>query len=273
MDLEWIERFHDWRAAHKWMDAHYEVPVALCAVYLVAIFGLQKIMKNRTAFGLDTPLFVWNVLLALFSIFGAFNTVPNIARVVVNKGVQSDMCTIESEGINPWVYLFCLSKIPELMDTIFIVLRKRPLIFLHYYHHVMTLLYCWNAWALQTPNGGWFAAMNLIIHSLMYSYYAACAYGARFSNLTRLSITSLQILQMVLGVLITLHNMVYCNTHPENYICALVMYASYMALFVKLFIDSYVGKRERKTTKTQYEKVKDEQEQVDVKTKKAKKSD
>ena len=31
-----------------------------------------------------------------------------------------------------WVQLFCLSKIPELFDTFFIVQRKRPLIFLHW---------------------------------------------------------------------------------------------------------------------------------------------
>jgi len=32
-----------------------------------------------------------------------------------------------------WVQLFILSKIPELIDTFFIVQRKRPLIFLHWY--------------------------------------------------------------------------------------------------------------------------------------------
>jgi hypothetical protein len=34
-----------------------------------------------------------------------------------------------------WMALFCLSKIPELMDTVFLVIRKRPVIFLHWWHH------------------------------------------------------------------------------------------------------------------------------------------
>lgn len=203
-----------------------------------------------------------NVLLATFSIVGALCTVPEIVKVSATHGIATDMCTTISEGANPWVYLFCLSKIPELLDTVFIVLRKRPLIFLHYYHHVMTLLYCWDAWSLQIPNGGWFAAMNLIIHSLMYSYYAACAYGMRFSNRTRLSITSLQILQMVLGVAIVLHNLFRCNTHPGNYAFGLVMYASYMVLFTKLFIQSYVVRRSAKgKPAVDSARVKNEQEQ------------
>jgi len=32
-----------------------------------------------------------------------------------------------------WTWLFVLSKLPELGDTIFIVLRKQPLIFLHWW--------------------------------------------------------------------------------------------------------------------------------------------
>lgn len=40
--------------------------------------------------------------------------------------------------------MFVFSKVPELGDTVFIILRKRPLIFLHWYHHVTVLLYTWH---------------------------------------------------------------------------------------------------------------------------------
>ena len=42
-----------------------------------------------------------------------------------------------------WTYLFTMSKVPELMDTVFIVLRKQPLIFLHWYHHITVLIFTW----------------------------------------------------------------------------------------------------------------------------------
>merc|ERR1712127_1141715 len=45
-----------------------------------------------------------------------------------------------------WTILFVLSKFAELWDTFFIVVHKKPLIFLHWYHHITVLLYCWVAW-------------------------------------------------------------------------------------------------------------------------------
>jgi hypothetical protein len=40
-----------------------------------------------------------------------------------------------------WSLMFGYSKVIELGDTLFIVLRKRPLVFLHYYHHAAVLIY------------------------------------------------------------------------------------------------------------------------------------
>jgi elongation of very long chain fatty acids protein 6 len=34
------------------------------------------------------------------------------------------------------------SKVPETVDTLFIVLRRQELIFLHWYHHASVLIYC-----------------------------------------------------------------------------------------------------------------------------------
>ncbi len=71
-----------------------------------------------------------------------------------------------------WSYVFTLSKLVELGDTVFIVLRKQPLIFLHWYHHITVLLYCWHGNAEFSATGQVFGIMNFAVHSLMYSYYA-----------------------------------------------------------------------------------------------------
>lgn len=78
LELKWIDRFHDWRHAHLWMDQHYEVPAVLCVAYVVVIFGIKHFMKDRKPFDLQFPLFWWYVHVApssfpvhlLKSIFG-----------------------------------------------------------------------------------------------------------------------------------------------------------------------------------------------------------
>jgi hypothetical protein len=40
------------------------------------------------------------------------------------------------------LWLFIISKVPETIDTLFIVLRRQQLIFLHWYHHASVLVYC-----------------------------------------------------------------------------------------------------------------------------------
>merc|ERR1719197_2386399 len=88
----------------------------------------------------------------------------------------NSMCALPSDtwGVGPtgfWVMTFIYSKIPELIDTVFIILRKKPLIFLHWYHHVTVLLYCWDAYSTMAASGLYFVAMNYSVHAFMYGYY------------------------------------------------------------------------------------------------------
>jgi len=202
-------------------------------------------MLKRQPYDLKIPLGLWNVLLAGFSMVGAFNTVTAFFLVQQTKGLEYEMCSAKAELTSPWVFLFCVSKIPELIDTLFIVLRKRELRFLHWYHHVATMWFCWLAWSVLMENGGLFASMNLLVHSVMYSYFALSAFGFRFPDPLRMGITSLQITQMIFGTLIILHNIIKCNTHPELSTFGLLMYISYAVLFIDLFLKSYVFKEKK----------------------------
>src|SRR5690242_9797483 len=106
----WEEIYPDWRNACYFMRDHLEIPIALCALYVVVIFGGKRLMKDRPAFDLTNLLGYWNVLLALFSITGAYYVVPPILFNVAEKGITADMCDLTSEHANPWVFYFCLSK-------------------------------------------------------------------------------------------------------------------------------------------------------------------
>lgn len=98
--------------------------------------------------------------------------------------------------------------------------------------------------------------MNYFVHSIMYFYYAIRASGIyRPPVCVNIFITSLQLLQMIVGVFVNMYvykNMTsdpqwYCDGRVEKtsffvYI-AFAMYFSYFILFVNFFYTTYMSKR------------------------------
>ena len=111
------------------------------------------------------------------------------------------------------------------------------------------MLYCWEAMIPLYDGGSWFSGMNLVVHSFMYTYFALAAAGVRFSRASQQFITVLQIVQMVAGIAITVHNYMHCNAMPTLTFFALAMYASYFVLFVQFFFAKYGDDKEKKAAK------------------------
>uniref|UniRef100_A0A1A8CIU7 Elongation of very long chain fatty acids protein n=1 Tax=Nothobranchius kadleci TaxID=1051664 RepID=A0A1A8CIU7_NOTKA len=130
-------------------------------------------------------------------------------------------------------------------DTLFIVLRKQRLIFLHWYHHITVLLYTWFSYKDQVAGGGWFMTMNYTVHALMYTYYTARAAGVRVPRPCAMIITAAQILQMAMGLTVLglvhhwMHD-VHCPSNVDNVVWGSLMYLSYLILFALFFYDAYL---------------------------------
>ena len=79
-------------------------------------------------------------------------------------------------------YWYYLSKYYELLDTIILCLRKRPLTLLHVYHHsiVVLLTYLWvsSDYALYW----WTVWLNTMVHVFMYFYFFLISLGKKISN-------------------------------------------------------------------------------------------
>jgi elongation of very long chain fatty acids protein 6 len=133
----------------------------------------------------------------------------------------------------------------ELIDTLFIVVHKKKLIFLHWYHHVTVLLYCWHSYVTSSPTGVFFCGMNYGVHSIMYFYYFLMA--IKIKPPWAMLITTLQISQMIVGVILTALGFIYVGSSPncwisaENNRAAFCMYGSYLALFLQFFVARYFG--------------------------------
>lgn len=237
----------DHRSAHVWMADNYRIPITALVFYALHIVLLQYAMSK-----IERPLqfirgikAVWDTILSVGSLYGAIVLVPFLFSETAEKGIFEEVCSSSAQSENPVLYFFMWSKFFELVDTTFIILGKKKLIFLHWYHHMATLLYCWDAYVVRNTSGALFTAMNLWVHSIMYGYYA-CTYFGRLPNGLRALITGLQLIQMVAGTSITIAHIQCDNTNSvqsSNSKWALLMYFSYFLLFGKLFIQSYLTKK------------------------------
>lgn len=243
-----FEQRFDERRAFEWMQENWTSSFMFCGLYAALVFAGQHFMRERPKLNLRRPLALWSLSLAIFSIVGAVRTGLYMTHVLTTSGFKQSVCdtSFYSAPLTKfWAYAFVLSKAPELGDTVFIVLRKQRLIFLHWYHHITVLLYSWFSYKDQVAGGGWFMTMNYFVHSLMYTYYAARAAGVRIPRFCAMIITVMQILQMVMGLSVVILvyrwlNDAHCPSNMHNITFGSLMYLSYLILFAMFFYESYL---------------------------------
>mmetsp|Transcript_32676 Transcript_32676/g.39707 ORF Transcript_32676/g.39707 Transcript_32676/m.39707 type:complete len:321 (+) Transcript_32676:158-1120(+) len=245
------------------------LPPMIVALYLSSIIFGQRYMKDQKPWEWKKKLALWNLFLSLFSFMGMVRMVPPLIYMSQTKSIRSNMCddpyaTWLAGSTGTWVQFFILSKIPELFDTFFVVVRKKPLIFLHWYHHITVLLYVWHgAYAIINPVAPIFGAMNYGVHSLMYGYYFLMAIGKKPKWLHASIITSAQILQMWVGMVATAIGYHYymdnrraveegnensCLISGWSLVAAMMMYGSYFLLFIQFFIARFTREKRLKVT-------------------------
>jgi len=90
--------------------------------------------------------------------------------------------------------------------------------------------------------------VNIFVHSVMYTYYALRAGGVKIPKKIAVAITSIQIVQMVVGsVTMYLVNKWMdspdCRSTKLHVFMGTAMYVSYFVLFVDFFIKAYMKKK------------------------------
>ena len=249
-------RFH-WPSARVWLQKYGTISIACSVMYVALVFLGRRWMAGRSAYHLRRPLVMWNTGLAVFSILGFVTVSPRLAENLAEGGFVSSVCqgwmyySPDAAPSQLWTLFFLLSKSVELGDTAFIVLRKTPLSFLHWYHHVTVFIYC--AWysgtaSVESAICFWFGTTNYFVHSLMYSYYTLKAAGVRVPRCVAQVITLLQLAQFVVGVTTILTALVHkasgidCDAAYDFLYTGLLIYVSYFILFINFFIQRYLKK-------------------------------
>nr|CDJ84522.1 GNS1 SUR4 membrane protein domain containing protein [Haemonchus contortus] len=253
-DLEKTDAFMTY-----WVPTSYKIAVA----YLSLIYLGQRFMRNRKPFELDGTLAAWNFMFSLFSGVAAYKLIPELFRTFRDDGFVGSYCynndyyTDASTGF--WGWAFVMSKAPELGDTMFLVLRKKPVIFMHWYHHALTFVYATITYSEHQAWARWSLALNLTVHTIMYFYFGVRALKIDTPRPVAKFITTIQIVQFVISCYIFAH-LVIIKSYNQIPGCAVswnvlsiggLMYLSYLYLFAEFFYNAYIKKRSPTKTKSQ----------------------
>lgn len=261
-----ISRF-DFKVTPRMFRDNLWIAGVVGMAYIALITIGPRIMKNHTRpMWLKPWVFAWNVFLVVFSTAGAYSVVPCIVSEIRNRmsyevwngqtdtymgSVHNLMCHGAGERASRypsqfmWLCFFCASKVPEMIDTVLLVANKKNVIFLHWFHHLTVMLFCWVSWGYQTPVGIIYAAMNYTVHSLMYAWYGLASKGLKPKRLLSQTVTVLQIVQMVFGSAMAVYVAVVepCDNHKIPVATGLMIYGSYLYLFVQFFVNAYCRKK------------------------------
>jgi len=246
--------FFAWRDVNTEMKKQWHLPILMLILYFLTLQFLPKFMISRSSpVYLKNFLFWWNIVLSLFSLMELMMTLPTLLFNPIigfwKHGFSKSLCGHPDSYGNGWsglaLYMFALSKFPELLDTLFIILNKRPVIFLHWWHHWTVLAYSWRLCRLAGSVGIWFCWMNSGVHFLMYGYYACTQYSSEWKKQVRSFgnvITILQIIQMFGGLFVLLTaayqktTRFACYTDNVSILFGLFIYSSYLILFINFYI-------------------------------------
>jgi elongation of very long chain fatty acids protein 6 len=260
--------FHDFdcHSIRQFSISHYWVPLAAAGLYILLLLSVPQAFRPH--FKLRNTFALWNFLMSAFSICGFSVALPYTVRGFRDHGLHYMVCSdqlmfgndIPSSGaacyrsIGLFMTAFMLSKIPELFDTVFLVLQGKPVLFLHWFHHLTVMLCSWYAYATATPTAVTFATVNYGVHSLMYFYFGVSQYTKAMNHFRR-PITFLQLWQMVMGLFFTSVAGYYhfydgscTKVYPTTYYFEWnsAMYGSYLILFAKLYYENYILKARKR---------------------------
>ncbi|KAF8517284.1 elongase of fatty acids ELO [Hysterangium stoloniferum] len=190
-----------WEAGRSPLST-WPTAVATLMGYVGFVLGLQELMRPYKAFQLNNLAKAHNVFLSAGSFVLLALFAKEIAPILFREGFFYAICNADALTTNMETYYMIAyySKFYELLDTVFLALKKKPLAFIHVFHHAATPLL-----GLVALNSriimGWFPfGLNLAVHVVMYYYYYVSAGG--YKIWWKKYITTIQIGQFVLDAML-----------------------------------------------------------------------
>lgn len=232
-------------------------------LYLAALWVGTQVMRAKPPLELTALAVVHNAILIALSVLMLIGGLKALAERGTQEGFDGIFCSQRPEGTvidgeaGYWMYVYYYSKYYELGDTMLLVLKKKAIIPLHVYHHLVMLFLTCSWVRFDWLEGSlWCVIVNSAIHMFMYVYYLLTALGK--SVWWKKYLTLGQIIQFVTGsiyVSIYLWNVRTrgCGAATRSYAAwaAHVVNLSFILLFTKFYRDSFKSKNGKKANKSE----------------------
>ncbi|OUM61388.1 hypothetical protein PIROE2DRAFT_69616 [Piromyces sp. E2] len=233
-----------------------EVFIGFCA-YFAVIFGVQHIMRkyNIKPFQLKWPFFIHNCILTVVSAALLSGFAYNLYPIMRKHGILYALCNEGSytQQMELLYYLNYLVKWWEFVDTLFLVLKRKKLEFLHVYHHSFTMVLCFVELVGRVSVSWLVITINLAVHVIMYYYYARTSVIKK-RVWWKKYLTTMQIVQFIIDVVviyaILIANNIYkiapnfifafpCAGTDFSHVFGCLIVTSYLFLFIDFFKKTY----------------------------------
>jgi len=250
--VEWAESVRDERSANWFLIPNPIPTIVVSVIYVVYVKWLgPKMMENRKPLVLKYPLVLYNIALTILNFYifkelvlGAIEAGFSFPCQPFNFNKDPGSIRVASAL---WWYFF--SKIIELLDTLFFVLRKKnaQISFLHVYHHA-TMPFLWWIGVKWVPGGQstYAASINSFVHIVMYTYYGISALGPEYQKYLwwKRYLTQLQLIQFCTALAHSIYSWYVECPFPTWMYAALILYTiSFLFLFGNFYLQAYIRKQ------------------------------
>nr|XP_057923225.1 ELOVL fatty acid elongase 8a [Doryrhamphus excisus] len=233
----------------NWLLVYSPAPIsAIFLCYLLLIWAGPKLMANRQPVNLKLVLILYNSAMVclsayMFHEFTAASWLSRYSLLCQPVDYSESPLAMRMARVCWWFYF---SKVVELSDTMFFILRKKnnQLTFLHVYHHT-TMIFNWWAGVKYVAGGQSFliGLINSLVHVVMYLYYALAALGPSMTKYLwwKRYLTILQLVQFFIVSIHTAYNLFADCDFPDTMNMVVLAYSfSLIVLFAHFYSRSYL---------------------------------